>query len=219
MPVAPTDRRQCTKPMARPKDQTARRAHLMTAALDAIRSRGVASLRIRDVAEAAGVSTGTVHYYFDDLDQLLFEVHTAACDRFYADRLAAISELDDARDKLATMIASGLPTSRDDAMAIAMYEIDVYKLGNPVHALLHRGLYDRQVALYHGILELGRSQGHFTFDVPVVDVAQNMVALEDAYGLHVISGNQSLPVDRCAELIVGYARTVTGCAELTASPV
>jgi AcrR family transcriptional regulator len=197
--------------MARPRDQTARRAQLMTSALDAIRDRGVASLRIRDVAEAAGVSTGTVHYYFDDLDQLLFEVHTAACDRFYDDRMAAVADLDDAREKLRTMIGSGLPTSREDAMVVAMYEIDIYKLGDPVHSLLGRGLYDRQVALYHGILELGRSQGHFAFDGPVLDVAQNLVALEDAYGMHIISGNQSLPVERCTELIRGYARTATGC--------
>jgi len=200
--------------MARPRNQTARRAQLMDSALDAIRDRGVASLRIRDVAEAAGVSTGTVHYYFDDLDRLLFEIHTAACDRFFDDRMAAIADLDDARAKLTTMIDCGLPTSREDATVVAMYEIDIYKRGSPMHALLGRGLFDRQVALYHGILELGRSQGHFSMESPVLGVAQNLVALEDAYGMHIISGNQSLPPERCLELIRGYARTATGCAEL-----
>jgi len=49
---------------------------------------------------------------------------------------------------------------------------------------------------------------------PVVDLAQNLVALEDAYELHIISGNRSAAPERARALILGYARTVTGCAEL-----
>jgi AcrR family transcriptional regulator len=200
--------------MARPRNQAARRAQLMESAIGAIRDRGVAGLRIRDIADAAGVSPGTVHYYFDDLDRLLFEIHNQACDRFFNERMAAITDRDDARDRLATMINTGLPQSRDDATVVALYEIDLYKRGNPVHAVLGRGLYDRQVALYHGILELGRSQGHFQLREPVLDIAQNLVALEDAYGMHIISGNQSLPVSRCRDLILGYARTATTCPDI-----
>ncbi len=186
----------------------------MESAIGAIRDRGVAALRIRDVADAAGVSPGTVHYYFDDLDRLLFEIHNQACDRFFNDRMAAAGESDDARVKLATMISTGLPRSRDDATVVALYEIDLYKRGDPVHALLGRGLYDRQVALYHGILELGRSQGHFPLRERVLDVAQNLVALEDAYGMHIISSNQSLPMSRCLQLILSYARTATACPDI-----
>src|ERR1700684_683250 len=95
--------------MARPRNQTARRAQLMESAIGAIRDHGVAGLRIRDVADAAGVSPGTVHYYFDDLDRLLFEIHNQACDRFFSERIAAAGKSDDARLKLATMISTGLP--------------------------------------------------------------------------------------------------------------
>lgn len=198
--------------MARPRRQEERRAELVESAVTALRDRGAAGLRIRDVASAAGVSTGTVHYYFEDLDQLLFEVHTVACERFFSDRLAALGQHDEAPDRLATMIRSGLPTSRDDAMVVALYEVDLFKRGDQMHELVTRGLFDRQVALYHGVLELGRGQHHFTLTEPSIDIAQNLVALEDAYGLHIISGNQSLPYARCVDLIRGYARSVTGCA-------
>jgi hypothetical protein len=97
---------------------------------------------------------------------------------------------------------------------VALYEIDLYKRGDPVHAVLGRGLHDRQVALYHGILELGRSQGHFQLREPVLDIAQNLVALEEDYGMHIISGNQSLPVSRCLDLILSYARMVTACPDI-----
>ena len=56
--------------MARRKDQAAARATIVDATLIAIRDRGVAALRIADIAAIAGVSTGTVHYYFGDKQQL-----------------------------------------------------------------------------------------------------------------------------------------------------
>jgi AcrR family transcriptional regulator len=200
--------------MARPRNQSARRSQLTASAFDVIAERGVAALRIRDVAEAAGVSTGTVHYYFDDIDRLLHVVHTEACERFFSTRIAAISEIADARAKLSAMVAAGLPESEADPVVVALYEIDIYKRGDPVHALLGQALFDRQVALYLGIIELGRSQGHFKPGEPALDIAQNLVALEDAYGMHIISGNRSVPVARSAELILGYARTATGCDSL-----
>jgi hypothetical protein len=80
--------------------------------------------------------------------------------------------------------------------------------------LLLQALYERQVALYFSALQLGVAQGHFHLSGPVVDLAQNLVALEDAYELHIISGNRSAAPERARELILGYARTVTGCAEL-----
>ena len=200
--------------MARPRNQAARRAQILDSAVDAIRDRGAGNVRIRDVAEAAGVSAGTVHYYFDDLDRLLIEVHSKATDRFFAARMEAIADVPEAPEKLRIMVDSGLPTSRDDSMVVALYEIGLYKRADPVHALLSRGLFDRQVAVYHGVLELGRSQGHFRIDGPVMDVAQNLVALEDAYGMHIVSGNESLPWERSRQLILSYARCATSCTAL-----
>jgi AcrR family transcriptional regulator len=205
--------------VARPRNQTERRSLLVNSALDAIRERGISSLRVRDVAEAAGVATGTVHYYFNDLDRLLHEVHSQACERFFGARIAALEGVDDARAKLARTIESGLPGSADDAIVIALYEIDVYKRGDPVHALLASALFDQQVALYYGILELGRSQGHFALTEPALDVARNLVALEDAYGMHIVVGVRSLPVAACRGLLAGYARTATGCKDIPVSAV
>src|SRR6516162_3808171 len=60
--------------MARAMRQTDRRDQLLLAALDAIRERGIGNLRVQDVAERAGVSTGTVHYHFSDIEQLIHDV-------------------------------------------------------------------------------------------------------------------------------------------------
>jgi AcrR family transcriptional regulator len=203
--------------MGRPRNQTGTREQLVASALDAIRDRGVGNLRIRDIAESAAVSTGTVHYHFSDIDEILYAVHSWASDRFFADRLNALTGIVDARDQLATMIEAGLPTSADDAVVVAMYEIDLHRRGNPAHMLLGQALFDRQVALYFGCLQLGVGQGHFSLNAPALDIAQNLVALEDAYGMHIVYGNRSLSIPRSEELILGYARTATACAEIGAA--
>ncbi|MFD6698109.1 MULTISPECIES: TetR/AcrR family transcriptional regulator [unclassified Microbacterium] len=201
--------------MAGAKRPSDRRDQLILATLDAIRDRGIANLRIQDVAARAGVATGTVHYHFNDLDQLINDVYAWACDRFYTTRLNALAGVEDAREQLALMIDAGVPESEHDALVIAMHDIDLYRRGNATMGLLLQALYERQVALYFATLQLGVAQGHFRLSGPVVDLAQNLVALEDAYELHIISGNRSAAPERARELILGYARTVTGCTDLS----
>ncbi len=199
--------------MANAMAQPERRDQLLQATLDAIRDRGISNLRVQDVATRAGVSTGTVHYHFSDIEQLIHDVFAWACDRFYATRLDALAGTTDARDQLTGMIATGLPLDESDALVTAMYDIGIYRRTGSFD-IITQALFDRQVALYFAALQLGVAQGHFRLTGPVVDLAQNLVALEDAYGLHIIGGNRSTPPERARRLILDYARTVTGCDEL-----
>ena len=54
--------------MARPRNQGARRQALIEATYSAGHKHGLRSLSLTDVAEQAGLSRGTVLYYYDDLD-------------------------------------------------------------------------------------------------------------------------------------------------------
>ena len=202
--------------VGRPSKHSARKQQLARAALETIQKRGIDGLRIRDVAEVAGVSTATVHYYFDDLDGLWSEIHALAVERFSTERQAAIDLYDDAREKLAVMIREGLPSSADDPITVALYHIDNAKRADPVGALLRTRSFDRQALLYADILELGVVQGHFTLAAPKLEIAQTLVSLEDAYGMHIIESNASLPFERCMQLMFNYARSATGCRELVA---
>lgn len=200
--------------MARFKDQERRRDEIVAASLQALREVGAAGLRIRDVAERAGVSTGTVHYYFDDVQGLLNEVHARARKRFYDDRLSQLTQYPDARDKLVTAIRGGLPASTDDDLVGALYRLDGQMRFRESNSELFTALYDTQVAIYVGIFEVGVAQGHFELAGGATQLAQNIVALEDAYGQHIVVGNRSLPYDRAVDLICGYARLATRCDDI-----
>ncbi|MFI9604831.1 TetR/AcrR family transcriptional regulator [Streptomyces sp. NPDC052043] len=201
--------------MARPRNQTARRAQLITAAGRAVSTYGPARVRVADIADAAGVARGSVHYYFRDLGDLLEQVYKDAVDRFFTQRLDAVTGLRDARDKLVVCARRGLPTGPDDELVRLLYWFGPETTDNPVFAAHGQGLFDRQVAVYTGILEVGEAQGHFTLTESAIDIAANLVTLEDGYGLHIVTGNRSVTPERALSLVLGYARTATGCANLT----
>lgn len=197
--------------MARPKNQHARREQIVAAALRAIVSRGLTGLRIKDVAAEAKMSAGSISYYYAGLDDLLVDVHRHAVDRFYWQRLRAIEGSDDPREKLIIMARSGLPESREDLLCQVLYELHVHASRSTTHAALMTSLFDREVSLYLTILSVGQATGAFTLTSAVDTVARNLVALEDAYGLHIVAGNTAVSPQQATVLILAYASTATGC--------
>ncbi|GAA4980765.1 TetR/AcrR family transcriptional regulator [Kitasatospora paranensis] len=201
--------------MARQKNQAARRAELLAAAAKAISEHGPGKVRVADIAEAAGVAKGSVHYYFKDLDDLLEQVYREAGERYFTQRLDEVTRHADARDKLIACIRMGLPDGPEDQLTGLLYRTGVELPYNPLRAALAEGLTDRQVGVYVGVLEVGRAQGHFRIAEPVQDVAANLVALEDTYASRIIYRRAPGMLDRAMALILGYARAVTGCPGLT----
>ncbi|MCP9211566.1 TetR/AcrR family transcriptional regulator [Streptomyces sp. NEAU-Y11] len=201
--------------MARPKNQTARREQLIRAASRAISAQGLARLKVSGIADSAGVTRGSVHYYFSDLSELLVQVHKRALERFFTQRATVTQTLPDARDQLVESIRRGVPDGPDDELAVVLCEFNTAIRDEPLYSTLAQSRYDRQVVMYTAILDVGTAQGHFRLSEPARDVASNIVSLEDSYLLHIVSRNDSLPPRRAFELILGYARTATGCPDLT----
>ncbi|MFC9392465.1 TetR/AcrR family transcriptional regulator [Streptomyces sp. NPDC057027] len=200
----------------RPRDQTARREALVTAAGRAIAERGLEALRIKDIAEAAGVSQGSVLYYYPELDDLVLEVHRGAVESYLATRQQAYDEAPagDPAARLRALLNSGLPSMADDPLHGLLYELHRRAGRSPGHAELMASLFAREVALYTTALAVGAATGGFTLAAAAADLAHGLVALEDGYGLHIVSRNAALRPERARELILAHARAVTGRADL-----
>ncbi len=205
--------------MARPKNQTARRRQLTEAAGRAIIARGANAVRLKDIAEQAGVTPGAILYYYPDVDQLLVEVHRDAGERFCDARIAALDQITDPRLRMRAAVRSGLPTGPDDENVRTLYEMDALVGKSTLYAALSASFFERQVAMDQVSLEAGVTQGHFTLSDDSATIARNIVALEDAYGLHVLASNPGIDLAEAERLIVAYARVATGCdLEPTAVP-
>ncbi|WP_042431617.1 TetR/AcrR family transcriptional regulator [Streptacidiphilus anmyonensis] len=201
--------------MARPKNQEARRGALIDAAGRAIADRGMAGLRIKDIAAEAGVSAGSVLYYYPELDDLVLAVHQEAVENYLAARQRRADEPDGPVDRMRAALASGLPSGPDDGMHRLLFELHGLADRSTAHAALMASLFAREVALYSTLLQVGAAAGAFTLAAaPVADLARNLVAMEDGYGLHIVARNPSVDRDTALALLTAHARTITGCPGL-----
>lgn len=196
--------------MAQHKRRIERKADLVEAAWRAMLEHGATSVRLNQVAEQAGLTSGAIIYHYPDLQELLLDAHRAGMERFYEQRLRAIEGIDSPARKLVVTIASGLPTDSDDPDVRLLCELGGAAARNSVYALLLTSLYDRQVSLYQVILESGAAQGMFSLQADSLAIGRNLVALEDAYGYRIMARHGSLDREAAAGLILDYARTATG---------
>ncbi|MFD7983463.1 TetR/AcrR family transcriptional regulator [Kitasatospora indigofera] len=193
--------------MAAKKGQQARRAELGAAVQRALMTRGLEGLRLRDIADEAGVTPAAVLYY-GDLDALVHETYQAAIERYSEQREAATEAFADAPGKLRACIERGVADGPDDALTRLLFEYWPRCLRDPRAAALDSALTERQIALYQGILVLGQAQGSFTLTDPPRLLAASIVAMEDGYQMEVLAGRRSRT--EVITALQAYARATTG---------
>jgi AcrR family transcriptional regulator len=180
--------------MPRSKDQAARRKLLLDAAVRVINDQGPARMQMKDIADMAGMATGSVYYY--------------------SDRADAVAELSDARDKLRTMVDMGLPRPQDEPLSLALYQVMVAKARDSDHASMITDLCGEQRRLYQQILDEGTAAGQFRPLLPTASIAQNLISLEDGYGLGLATGNHDYDFAQARLLVLAAAAHWTQCQEL-----
>jgi AcrR family transcriptional regulator len=194
----------------RRKNQGERRSQLANAARQVLLERGAVGVRVKDVAERAGMSPSSVLYYYPQLEDLLLEVSRAAIDRFAESRARAVRELEDPVDQLRLAIRLGVPTGPDDDESRLLYELDALTGTSPAFAALTTSYFDRQVALYESVLSAGAAAGRLAPAPAVQRVARGLVALEDGLGLQVVLGHPSIDSAEAERILLDYAGAMTG---------
>ncbi|MHC6222955.1 hypothetical protein [Arthrobacter sp. MMS24-S77] len=86
-----------------------------------------------------------------------------------------------------------------------LYEFDFMAGHSELHDTLVQQMYLRQTATYRAIFEEGNATGAFAITSELAQAAMNMVALEDAYGLHIVAGNRLVTVDMARDAMLAFA--------------
>lgn len=192
--------------MATAKQQ--RREKLFTAAQRAVVAHG-ADVRLKDVADMAGLTSGAILYHFPDVQSLLLEANRAVMERFYDNRMRAIQGLSSPAEKLVVTIEHGLPVDADDEDVKVLCALGGAASRYPAYAAMLTSLYDRQVAMYQVILESGAAAGDFDLQTSSETISRNIVALEDAYGYRMVARHSTIDYSVATDLILDYARLAT----------
>lgn len=185
-----------------------RRERLLKAAQRAVVTKG-ADVRLKDVADEAGLTSGAILYHFPDVQTLLLEANRAVVDRFYDARMRAIQGLSSPAEKLVVTIEHGLPVDADDDDVKVLCALGGAASRYPVYAAMLTSLFDRQVAMYQVILESGAAAGAFDLRSSSETIGRNIVALEDAYGYRMVARHSTIDYAVATDLILDYARLAT----------
>jgi AcrR family transcriptional regulator len=95
-------------------DVDARRAQIIDATRKVALERGLAHLRVADVAGELGISSGLIHYHFSSKDELLVEMLRAMADYDVARLEEIVSLAGDPVDRLDRVLRAYLPAARHD---------------------------------------------------------------------------------------------------------
>ncbi len=190
------------------RQKSAKRTDLLEAAQRAMAEHGTA-VRLNQVAEHAGMTSGAILYHYPDLQDLLVDANRAGMERFYTERVAALEGINNPAERLVVTIISGLPRGQDDEEVRLLCALGGEAAGKTIYAVLLTALFDRQVAMYQTLLDTGAAQGVFQLSSDSLTIARNLVALEDAYGYRIMASHPTLDHDVAAGLILDYARLAT----------
>jgi AcrR family transcriptional regulator len=196
----------------RPRNQAERRRQLANAGRRVLLERGAVGLRVKDVAERAGIAPSSVLYYYPRLDELMIEVSREAMERYAERRSTRVRAIDDPVAQLRLAISLGVPTGPDDDDSRLLYELDAFVGSSPAFRVLSSAFFDRQVTLYEQVLEGGAARGVFELAGPASSLARGIVAMEDGLGLQVVIGHPGLDSAAAEGILLGHASAVTGAA-------
>ncbi|MGO4562956.1 TetR family transcriptional regulator C-terminal domain-containing protein [Mesorhizobium sp. 2RAF21] len=197
--------------MSRPAAQAERRLTLISAAETMIARHGLAGVTLRAVANEAGMSSSAALYYYPGLKELLDDVQKQAVERFCTLRAAAIAQIADPRARLKAMILTGIPDDPSDRLCRLLMELGAYARSDAAYAARHITLFERQVAIYVGILEAGAITGAFKLADASDTLARSLVVLEDGLGLHLLNVVPAVDYPTALGILTAYAETATGC--------
>jgi AcrR family transcriptional regulator len=193
--------------MARPRDQERRRRQLVKATNELVGRKGLADVRLRDVAEHAGLTSGAVLYYYDGLDELFFSAYEAGIHRYCEEREETVAKIKRPIAQLATALRLGIPSGPDDVESRLLYEFEAIAFRSDACAQLMQDYVERQVDMYEQILSAGVDSGDFAIPTDLHAAARVIVAMEDGHGPYVLTG-QVAPAD-AEKLFLQHAAALT----------
>lgn len=182
-------------------DHEQRRTEVAAAARSAIADRGLDGATVRDIAAAAGVSTGVLAHYFRDKDELLLQAlrdsYAAA-----AGRMLRAGRRNPGLEAVRGMLEEELPL--DDA---GRTELRVW-LAFWGRAAFNPALADEQAAgcrvwrkLIEEAIRVGIEDGSVRADAEPAEEAEALMAFVDGLGLQATLEPGRLPAERQRELL------------------
>jgi AcrR family transcriptional regulator len=212
----------------RPKPSTQRdqaaagaRTRILAAAADCLVRDGLAKVRMAGIAQAAGVSSGLLHYHFDTKEQLFAEVLTYSHEvssRLNAQVMQGAG--DKPAERLSTFLDRCLPSDPQLADEWLLWqELALLCVRQPELAKVGAELYEDLYSTVADIIDEGVTSGDFrpAFDARMV--AETAVALCDGLGGRVLADDPRMSLEEARATLAETVGLLVGHTGPLPAPV
>lgn len=190
--------------MPRPSVEAERKDQILRATCRVIASLGYVHLRVSDVAKQAGISGGTVHYYFDSKRDLVHAAFEFNFTRSLQRRQWIWDSPEDAMTRLRFVVDSYLPMDEETVEAWRVWAaLWSEGLRDPVLQELNERMYGEWRRLVAGIIRDGQDGGLVRGGDPVL-FANTLVSMIDGLAFQVLLGSLNMTVARMRVTCLAY---------------
>ena len=194
--------------MPRPSMEAERREQILDATCDVIADAGLPHLRMADIAKAAGVSSGMIHYYFDTKR----DVVAAALEYNLTNSLRRHQWLlDSGKDPLSILqdlIESYLPGDRQSVRGWKVWiTLWAEAMRDPTLQELNEQLYGRWRDLVIDVIRRAQQQGLARPGDPA-QMANMLVGMLDGLAVQVLLNTSNLPLPALRDICKSFIAAV-----------
>jgi AcrR family transcriptional regulator len=142
-----------------------RRAHLVVLAGELFAEKGFRATTVREIADAAGILSGSLYHHFDSKESIGDEILQGFLNDVLTDYREAIDTGDGPRDVLEAIVRTSTGTLSRHRAALAMLQNDwTYFSGQPRFGYLRKALQEIE-RIWITQLEKGKKTGAFRADL------------------------------------------------------
>jgi len=164
--------------MGRKKMGDTRRRQILEGLLKAVLEHGLQRCNMTDVAEAAGVSRGILHYYFKNKDEMIGTLVAHLKESYLPDFREQTSQIEDPQEQLNKSLWYPVQTFGQAGAGLAKVWIEFWGLAAH-HPDVHQFINDAQTALrdhFNQILQAGIEKGVFNNKIKPEKLASVILA-------------------------------------------
>ncbi|MEY9854862.1 AcrR family transcriptional regulator [Catenulispora sp. GAS73] len=178
------------------------RAAILRAACEVIAETGFEKVRMRMVAERAGVSTAALHYHFATREKLFLEALRYSYDTTGSENAASVPPSEAPHSwRLARAIDDCLPGDTELRRDFLLWqELHLRAVRDPDSRSVARDLYANLRDWIAGIVRDGQGAGEFEA-CDVGRLADLIIALTDGYGARILLGASAMTMDDARDQI------------------
>ena len=144
-----------------------RRAELLALAANMFAQRGLRATTVRDIADAAGILSGSLYHHFDSKEAMVDEILRGFLDPLFERYHAIIAEQLGPRDSLEAIVIASFAALDNQHDAVAIYQAEARHLATQARFSYIPARLEEFRTMWHALLKHGIADGDFRADLDI----------------------------------------------------